>query len=64
MKVWNYNGCNQKFPIMKIVNLQLFTVYHASIKILQLSNTFITILSTNSDWYLDVVVASDISSSR
>ena len=34
-KVWNCYGCNEKFPIMKVVYLQLFKVYRVSMKILQ-----------------------------
>ena len=44
---------------MKVVHLQLFKVYGVSMKVLQLSNTYLTFLSTNSKLYLDVSLAPD-----
>ena len=44
---------------MMVVYLQLFKVYRVSMKILQLSNTYLTLLSANSKSYLDVFIAPD-----
>ena len=49
----------KKFPIMKVVYLQLFKVYRVCMKILQLSNTYLTLVKTNSKWYLDMFTAPD-----